>query len=219
MDHFGLNSVGYFNENFTDRFWCSLSSYTESGKTLFKYLVGWNSTYSLLLKGHAWTWTVGAQAYTALCWSGFWNTCWAHGRVQDIIRATTVEHTLADRGHLLKHGKAELTGHEAGGSYSCFRLYFKEHGGRKCPHKLWKREPWNGILNRTSCWTACEFFFCGENNPMPNFREKCRSWCLLHKLGWYLSSEAQWTCGVRLYLYEGIGKEVFLKHFIRGSDC
>ena len=150
------------------------------------------------------------QAYTTLCWSGTRNTCWAHGRVQNIIRATTVEHTLADRGHLFKHGKAELTGHEAELRILPSGCHLKEHGGRKCPHKLWKSvSPEMGSWIETSCWTASEFFFCEENNPMPNFREKCRNWCLLHKLGWYLSSEAQWTRGIRLYLYEVIGRRSF----------
>ena len=115
---------------------------------------------------------------------------WNYGRVQNIIRTTTFVRTLAGRGRLFKHGKAELIGHEAELPILASGCHLKELRGRKCPHKLWKSmSPEMGSWIETSCWTACEFFFfffsCDENKPMPNFREKCRNCCSLHKLGWY----------------------------------
>lgn len=160
------------------------------------------------------------QAYTTLCWSGTRNTCWAHGRVQNIIRATTVEHTLADRGHLFKHGKAELTGHEAELRILASGCHLKEHGGRKCPHKLWKSvSPEMGSWIETSCWTASEFFFCDENNPNAQLQREMSelmfaSQVRLVSLFW--GSMDPWNKTIFIRSYR---KEVFLKHFIRGSDC
>lgn len=160
------------------------------------------------------------QAYTTLCWSGTRNTCWAHGRVQNIIRATTVEHTLADRGHLFKHGKAELTGHEAELRILASGCHLKEHGGRKCPHKLWKSvSPEMGSWIETSCWTASEFFFCDENNPNAQLQREMSelmfaSQVRLVSLFW--GSMDPWNKTIFIWSYR---KEVFLKHFIRGSDC
>lgn len=164
------------------------------------------------------------QAYTTLC-VGLAHKIpvWAYGRVQNIIRTTTFEHTVTDRAHLFKHGKAELIGHEAELPVLASGCYLKEYRVRKCPHKLWKSmSPEMGSWIETSCWTTCDFFFffffCDQNNPMPNFIEKCRKCCSLHKLGWYLSSEAQWASRIRLYLYQVTGRRSFW-NISSGADC
>lgn len=120
---------------------------------------------------------------------------------------TTFEHSLADRGHLFKRGKTELIGQEAELPIPASGYHWKEHRGRKCPHKLWKRKsPEKDILFKIiNLWI---FFSVTRTIQYPT-SEKCQNCHSLQKLGCYLSSEARRACRTSLYLYQVTGKRSF----------